>query len=179
VKGYLTSYFSLFESRPDTAPVVDAVEIPSIQRDYAHGRSGAKVAEIRRGFLEVLLGAVAGGNPIGLDFVYGKVADERTLQPLDGQQRLTTLFLLHWYIASAADALKQGDPWTRFSYATRASAERFCHKRAAHPLPFPLPDHHAVPSDWITDQPWYLHTWRLDPSIDSMLVMVDAIHTER
>ncbi len=137
------------------------------------------MAEIRSSFLEVLLGAVAGGKPVGLDFVYGKVADERTLQPLDGQQRLTTLFLLHWYIASAADALKQGDPWTRFSYATRASAERFCHKLAAHPLPFPLPDHHAVPSDWITDQPWYLHTWRLDPSIDSMLVMVDAIHTER
>jgi hypothetical protein len=36
--------------------------------------------------------------------VYGDVR-AGVLQPLDGQQRLTTLFLLHWYVASRADKL--------------------------------------------------------------------------
>ena len=36
--------------------------------------------------------------PIELDFVYGSIIID-TFQPLDGQQRLTTLFLFHWYFA--------------------------------------------------------------------------------
>ena len=32
------------------------------------------------------------------------------------------------------------------------------------------------PSAWITDQPWYVYPWRQDPTISSMLVMLDAIH---
>ncbi|MEJ2457695.1 MAG: M3 family metallopeptidase [Novosphingobium sp.] len=31
-------------------------------------------------------------------------------------------------------------------------------------------------SAWIEDQPWFMYTWRLDPTIQSMLVMIDAIH---
>ena len=30
--------------------------------------------------------------------------------------------------------------------------------------------------NWIQDQPWYLFLWRHDPTIQSMLVMLDAIH---
>ncbi len=39
-----------------------------------------------------------------------------------------------------------------------------------------LPDGEAEPSEWIKDQPWYLFLWRHDPTIQSMLVMIDAIH---
>ena len=28
----------------------------------------------------------------------------------------------------------------------------------------------------VTDQPWYFRSWRLDPTIQSTLVMLDAIH---
>lgn len=35
-----------------------------------------------------------------------------------------------------------------------------------------------MPSAWIIDQPWYLHVWRNDPTIQAMLVMVDAIRNE-
>ena len=31
------------------------------------------------------------------------------------------------------------------------------------------------PSKWITDQSWYLHLWRFDPTIHAMLVTLDAI----
>jgi hypothetical protein len=173
VKGYLTSYAGLFEKQSSGAPSVGSIEIPLIQRDYAQGRPGARVEEIRVSFLEVLLEAIAGGEPVGLDFVYGKVKGA-AFHPLDGQQRLTTLFLLHWYLASVAGRLEAGAAWTRFSYATRPGARLFCERLAANPLP----QGENVPSAWIIDQAWYLHVWRADPTIQAMLVMIDAIHKE-
>lgn len=173
MKGYRTSYAGLFNAQPGGAPAVGSIEVPLIQRDYAQGRMDTQVAEIRATFLEVLLDAVAGGEPVGLDFVYGKI-EGTTFRPLDGQQRLTTLFLLHWYLASAAGRLDPEAPWTRLSYATRASARLFCQRLAASPLP----GGEAKPSAWITDQAWYLHAWRADPTIQAMLVMTDAIHQE-
>jgi hypothetical protein len=134
-----------------------------------------KVDEIRATFLEVLHDALAGPNPqrVSLDFVYGEI-DQGTLRPLDGQQRLTTLFLLHWYIAARAGTRDGTAPWSRFSYSTRQSARRFCERLVA-----------AVPpsdvkrlSEWIIDQSWYLFVWRHDPTIQAMLVMLDAIHEQ-
>lgn len=173
MKGYLTSYVGLFQAHPTGAPGIGRIEIPLIQRDYAQGRPGPFVEEIRTSFIEVLLDAIAGGEPVGLDFVYGKV-EAGTLHPLDGQQRLTTLFLLHWYLASGANRLDPDAAWARFSYATRPSARRFCQRLVANALPKDEP----VPSAWITDQEWYLHVWRNDPTIQAMLVMIDAIHDE-
>jgi hypothetical protein len=173
VKGHLTSYVGLFEAQPGGVRSISSIEIPLIQRDYAQGRPGAWVEEIRVSFLEVLLDAIAGGEPVGLDFVYGEI-EGATFHPLDGQQRLTTLFLLHWYLASAGNRLDAGAAWTRFSYATRASARLFCQRLVANPLP----QDEDVPSAWIIDQAWYLHVWRTDPTIQAMLVMIDSIHEE-
>lgn len=173
MKGYLTTYAGLFEAQPGGVPGISSIEIPLIQRDYAQGRPSAWVEEIRIDFLAVLLDAVAGGEPVGLDFVYGKI-EGTTFHPLDGQQRLTTLFLLHWYLASAANHLHVDAAWTRFSYATRASARLFCQRLVANPLP----QDENVPSAWIIDQAWYLHVWRTDPTIQAMLVMIDSIHDE-
>lgn len=177
MKGYLTTFVRVFSERPEGAPEVESIEIPLIQRDYAQGRTGPVVEEIRTNFVEVLLDAVAGGQPEGLDFVYGKV-DRGVLQPLDGQQRLTTLFLLHWFLSSRAGQLEPQSAWTRFSYATRFSARRFCERLVENALPSPLPPSSKSPSEWITDQPWYLHVWRDDPTIKSMLGMIDAIAAE-
>lgn len=173
MKGYPTSYVGLFEALPGGGPDIRAVEIPLIQRDYAQGRPDERAREIRVDFLEVLLDAIAGSEPVGLDFVYGRI-EGTTFYPLDGQQRLTTLYLLHWYLASAAGCLDAGAAWTQFSYATRPSARLFCQRLAANPLP-PAAD---TPSTWITDQAWYLHVWHNDPTIQAMLVMVDSIHEQ-
>lgn len=173
-ESYVTSFAGLFTRREsDTGtPVVDRIEIPLIQRDYAQGRQGAAVEEIRTSFLDVLHSALAGEQaaPIGLDFVYGEVKDG-TLRPLDGQQRLTTLFLLHWYLAWRAGRLDDDWGWKRFSYATRPSARLFCER-----LVTATPAGADTPSEWLRDQSWYLYLWRYDPTIQSMLVMIDAIH---
>ncbi len=168
----IESYVGMF--RPDHADgaVVDRVEIPLIQRDYAQGRVGGKVDDIRRDFLDVLHAALRDehAEPVSLDFVYGEI-DGGVLRPLDGQQRLTTLFLLHWYLAARAGQLDADARWTRFSYATRPSAHRFCTR-----LSSAVPPPEAAPlSEWIRDQAWYLFVWRNDPTIEAMLVMLDAI----
>lgn len=164
-----TSYAGLFST--DGADAVTSIEIPLIQRDYAQGRTDGRVTDIRSRFLDVLYDAVAGDAKVGLDFVYGDV-EGGTLRPLDGQQRLTTLFLLHWYLGYRAEQLADRQPWMSFSYATRPSARLFCQRLT---LAAPPPDV-ADPAGWIVDQSWYLYVWRHDPTIQAMLVMIDAIH---
>ena len=132
-----TSFFALTaDGLADDGLAVERIEIPIFQRDYAQGRESDPVRRIRTDFLDVLRSALAGDapTPVGLDFVYGGV-DEGTLRPLDGQQRLTTLFLLHWYIASRSGHLAEEHGWKRFSYATRQSARMFCESLVEHLAP--------------------------------------------
>src|SRR5688572_29218468 len=106
---------------------IKKIEIPIIQRDYAQGRRDGETARIRGEFLDVLRNAVVDGDSVHLDFIYGEIKGD-TLIPLDGQQRLTALFLLHWYLGARAaveDAAKQ---FPALTYETRSSARTFCTK---------------------------------------------------
>ena len=109
------------------------IKIPIIQRDYAQGRNDDKAENIRNKFLEHIFEALKNNKELHLDFIYGSVTqtkkDEKDIKiftPLDGQQRLTTLFLLHWYFGESEKILKN------FSYETRASSREFCEKLAKH-----------------------------------------------
>ena len=73
------------------------IEIPKIQRDYAQGRDSEK--EVRKRFLDAIFESLSKNEPMEMDFIYGAIDEkEKVFTPLDGQQRLTTLFLLYWYI---------------------------------------------------------------------------------
>jgi hypothetical protein len=170
MRSLVTSYIGMFEHRISGVPTIHQVEIPLIQRDYAQGRDGAAVQRIRKSFLSALHQAITSDEPLSLDFVYGDVRDG-ILRPLDGQQRLTTLFLLHWYLAYRADRMKEMHRCGNFTYATRPSARYFCEELVRSRPPNPVADL----SEWIKDQPWYLYTWRHDPTIQSMLVMLAEI----
>lgn len=87
----------------DGTVVIQKIIIPIIQRDYAQGRLDADVTRVRKRFLQALRAAVT-ESPITLDFVYGDVDVNGVMTPLDGQQRLTTMFLLHWYAARRVNA---------------------------------------------------------------------------
>lgn len=163
-------YVAVFGHEIDDSTTISRIEIPLIQRDYAQGRETPDVEMVRAEFLDVLVDAISGGSSVGLDFIYGDVKDG-TLRPLDGQQRLTTLFLLHWYLASRIGILTPGLPWTNFGYATRPSARLFCERIVEHPAPVTTPDL----ASWITDQYWFQHLWIHDPTIQAMLVMITAI----
>jgi len=146
------------------------IEIPIIQRDYAQGREGEE--ELRENFLKFLLEAV-NGTPKELDFVYGSVRD-KILQPLDGQQRLTTLFLLHWFIAVKENKLNDElkNLLTKFTYETRTSSREFCidliNKRIIY-----NPEQNI--SELIIDSSWFFLSWKRDQTIKSMLIMLDDI----
>ena len=144
--------------------------IPIIQRDYAQGRKGSDVSRIRSRFLESLFKAVT-EKPVTLDFVYGDIDDEGNMTPLDGQQRLTTLFLLHWSAAKKGNVPKEEYGFLKkFSYETRYSARYFCIDLVDF-----NPEFKKAISKEIVDQAWFPLDWEKDPTISSMLVMLDAI----
>ena len=149
------------------------IEIPIIQRDYAQGREDKK--EIRTEFLNALYCSINEKTSIKLDFIYGSKLDN-TFQPLDGQQRLTTLFLLHWYAAlkesKLTDSIKEA--LTKFSYETRASSREFCSGLVNNCIN--IDNHVEKISDVIIDSSWFFLSWKKDPTIDAMLRAIDDIH---
>src|SRR5262249_41172276 len=125
--GERLSFAALFERHP-------VVRIPILQRDYAQGR--AVEAEVRVAFLQALRDALDKPKddptlPLDLDFIYGSLDSGGAFAPLDGQQRLTTLLLLHWYLATKdghmPDFVRKPAParGARFTYATRPSSREF------------------------------------------------------
>lgn len=146
------------------------VEIPIIQRDYAQGREGK--AAIRTNFLNALL-EVINDKKLELDFVYGSVKNS-VLQPLDGQQRLTTLFLLHWFVALKENQLDNTlkELLTKFTYETRTSSREFCIDLINKGVVY---NEEKNISEQIIDSSWFFLSWKRDPTIKSMLTMLDAI----
>ena len=152
-----------------------SIKIPIIQRDYAQGRKGK--GELRKSFLENLKQALDGKLPNGekvlkLDFIYGS-EKERTIFPLDGQQRLTTLWLLHWYVAMRAGKLSDAtDNLKKFSYETRISSREFC-EQLCNSENFKNFNEGKI-TDFITKQTWFYSAWKQDPTIQSMLRMLSG-----
>ena len=148
------------------------IEIPIIQRDYAQGRLGKEY--LRNNFLVNLKQALDHQLPepaLKLDFVYGS-EDEGKLSPLDGQQRLTTLWLLHWYVALMAGKLEEASVRLRnFTYETRISSREFC-RNLCIPQNFDEYDGRTGIVDFITSRTWFYSSWKQDPTIQSMLRMI-------
>lgn len=162
------------------------IEVPLIQRDYAQGRETEK--DVRDDFLKALHGALVlppghASLPLNLDFVYGSMEGGRSgsFLPLDGQQRLTTLFLLHWYTAWSDTQHPEFEKmlWdgrhSRFTYGVRPSSTEFFDELVRY-TPDIAPDEMSSVRKLVEDQPWFFLHWRLDPTIQSALVMLDAIH---
>lgn len=147
------------------------VVMPIIQRDYAQGREGKE--ELRENFLNSLHSAVMTGEKLELDFVYGDVR-KGIFKPLDGQQRLTTLFLLHWYAATKNPSVTNTENiLSKFTYETRTSSREFCNDLVTKGIVY---DESKVISKLIVDSSWFFLSWKRDPTIQSMLTMLDSIH---
>ncbi len=151
---------------------IKGIVIPIVQRDYAQGRDLPEVNRIRTRFLNVLYNALVENKPITLDFIYGNV-EEGKLIPLDGQQRLTTLFLLHYYVAMHEQIPFEEITFLKdFTYKTRISSRDFCEHLVIYKPDF----NQKNLSDQIKDQAWFLLEWDNDPTVQAMLLMLDAIN---
>jgi hypothetical protein len=165
------------------------IVIPIIQRDYAQGRKDKSY--VRKGFLEQLGKALdiisckdINDKIAELDFVYGteyrikqqKGREQIELFPLDGQQRLTTLWLLHWYVAFKSENLIQDDvknTLLNFSYETRTSSREFCESLCNIKLNKDVTDI----KEYIIQQTWFYAAWNQDPTIQAMLRMLEGTDT--
>lgn len=153
--------------------------IPVIQRDYAQGRPDK--AFVRKRFLTSLMNALDPDihQNLVLDFIYGSEENNR-FYPLDGQQRLTTLWLFHWYLAYINDKFKDTENLVskilnKFSYETRTSSSEFCanickmHHSDYRPE---IDSENNRIINRITNQRWFYSAYNQDPTISSMLVML-------
>lgn len=153
--------------------------IPVIQRDYAQGRPDK--AFVRKRFLTSLINALDPeiNQNLVLDFIYGSEENNR-FYPLDGQQRLTTLWLFHWYLAYINDKFKDPENQVskilnKFSYETRTSSSDFCANLCKINHSY---DRHEINGEnnsiinRVTNQRWFYSAYNQDPTISAMLVML-------
>lgn len=174
--------------------VKDRITIPTLQRDYIYGASTEKTETVLSNMLDTFKTALESGKEETLDFVYGSESKAKEFMPLDGQQRLTTLYLLHYYaalIANHPDGFTDEDDdkifatLDRFSYATRNSTIAFCtqllivkHKALREVVLHSDIDAKNVISEYLKDLDDFRGAFYTDPSIMSMMVVLDRIHNK-
>ena len=150
------------------------IVVPKIQRDYVQGRENKTVEKNREEFVKELIGSLAENKPMSLNFVYGTIQNSNEFIPIDGQQRLTTLFLLHLYVlAKKGDMDAIGKLQKQFSYQTRYTTNRFFEELAKDLPNLSKSDDF---SQAIRASGWYVTPWDNDPNILSCIVILGLIH---
>ena len=204
-KNIRTSFIKLISSSLQPDDICDKIIIiPEVQRDFAFGRTDKKSTEKRIGFIDSIFEALESNKELPMTFVYGALDDDRFF-PLDGQQRLSILFLLYWYFCpeDQIGIFKKGDQ-LRFVYEVRQFAKDFCRRIVDHSASnildkendvktffeekidaSSLPEKkkieqkrnlHIKLSDIIKNENWFIDSWTSDPTVSGMLVFLDAIH---
>lgn len=169
----LTSFWNLVKEK--------TIVIPIIQRDYAQGRFGQEY--LRERFLKQLFQALESEKALVLDFVYGRY-ENNILYPLDGQQRLTTLWLLHWYLSLCTGSLESDrEALSHFSYSTRISSRTFCEKLCSIKYEYNRKTGAEYNREenivaFIRNQHWFYTSYEQDPTIQSMLRMLGGTTKE-
>ncbi len=165
------------------------IVIPQIQRDYAEGRETESVEKKRTSLLQDMLDVAFDPNKsLSLDFVYG-ITSQNVFKPLDGQQRLTTLFLLHWLLGRKGDIVDNSGH-SLFVYETRETSKDFCHwlmtldpldiipeweeSACAAELPDPTDGHIPSLLEHFMSKDEFKWEWHIDPNIRSMIVVLET-----
>ena len=185
------NYSNLFEEKitydKDREVLITKCVIPKIQRAYAQGRREEDY--VRANLLEEVFSCLYDCREMDLNFVYGAVhkqdePEKYTFEVIDGQQRLTTLFLLYWYIGNR-ELPRDSEAYeklvanlAKFVYETRATATDFCHYLANFKAYGLASEGEEVPypSTAIKDAKWYFRSFDKDSTIEGMLRMLDDMH---
>ena len=215
-KQFLTEEVELISNDGSVSRVkIDKISIPMIQRDYAQGRkyrnekTGLSELNVAgKKFIKEIFSTLLSDSEndlLELDFIYGSIVKENgngsgkicnLFSPLDGQQRLTTLFLLYWFVGGTELSQDEKQNLARvlenFVYMTRSSSKIFCNQLVAelnlNNIEFLLIQKatfedgvEITPAIDITTQiknlSWFHDSYKLDPTVLSMLNMLDEIQT--
>ena len=94
------------------------------------------------------------------------------LVPLDGQQRLTALFLIHWYLSRKMGSDENLDVLKRFKYKTRKSSLSFIYLICSDITI----DFTKEIDDQIKNLENFSNTWLDDPTVNSLIEVLKTIH---
>ena len=152
------------------------IQVPYYQRDYAQGRiDNGRIDNIRKVFVEEMYGAIMGFNnkECHLGLVFGSYDEnEKVFIAVDGQQRLTTVFLLYWYVAWRENKLNDyKEKLLNFSWDTRSYSSQFVE------LLFKIQPSNKV-IDAIKTNSYYFSVWENDPTVKGMLTMIEEIEKQ-
>ncbi len=157
------------------------VVIPGIQRHYVQGANNPKAESVRKLFIKEIFTAIEEKqNEFNLHFIYGPINTdgEDSFVPVDGQQRLTTLWLIARYAAEKAEPSDRKDLLSllsRFTYEDRINAKRFCQALTCEDSRW---DFTQDPNPDILCQDWFVDYWKEDETVASMIRMLSTIHEE-
>lgn len=104
--------------------------IPAIQREYVQGFNEENINQIRNKFFDDIFCSLAANDSdkkLKINIIYGYVDKKHnTFYPVDGQQRLTTLFILHWFLWIKSENINEEFFRDKvFSYEIRSTADLF------------------------------------------------------
>lgn len=162
----MNSFYKAFKDK--------TIVIPTIQREYVQPLSETVLA----GFVDTLIKAYTVNDESeitkshkDLNYIYGigNIQDEE-FEPIDGQQRLTTLWLIHLLIASRNGISLP----ISLDYQTREASSNFCKVLATNAEEVLATD--KIPSKEILDAKWFIGLWEHDITVASILKALDMIH---
>ena len=160
--------------------------IPDLQRDYCWGTQNKDRIELVSNFVKNIKenGFRKNETELNLGLIYGYEVPIGHIQLCDGQQRITTLFLLLGMVNRNCNNAFQAqlisktelddDKEPYLQYAIRESSLYFLSDLV---VSFFLKSDISLVDD-IKKQPWYFKDYDLDPSIQSMLSAMRIIESE-
>ena len=156
--------------------------IPLLQRDYVQGGR----LDVIDPFLNKLIDAIGKEQTqINLEYIYG-YNTENGFVPIDGQQRLITLWLLHLYIYA-----KNNKPLSvELKFESREFADNFCTQLRDSLCGILNPDDSSEEENTtkevdfslerkITNCKWFISGWLLDTTVRNMLKTLQLIDDKK
>lgn len=169
-----------------TASIFDALcNQEALHLDFMYGKLEGKqnfeMLEKNKQSIESLLSSIK-TYAIGLHLHVEYKAEKQstssteliTFIPLDGQQRLTTLFLIHWYLAAKAGETEALTRFANFTYSTRQSSKKFLEFLCYPEFVCLLSDKKSI-RNAIENHELFFPFWKKDPTVHSMLFILETI----
>ena len=140
----------------------EKVVVPIIQRDFVYGSK----EENSKKFIGDILGGLNESLSVNFGFIYGYHNKDKTVfYVIDGQQRLTILYLLQQYLYWKGSEQKS---LFTLAYEVRSTTQDFLTKLSQR---LELKNAKNIESST-----FFQKEWNDDPSIKAMLAMLDIIH---
>ena len=164
----LSSFWELFHNETYQ---IKKILIPNIQRNYVQGNNKTIITKLIKDIFDAL---EDDNKYINLDIIYG-INNEANFIPIDGQQRLTTLFLLYWYVFSKANKYELINE-IDISYENKESSKKFFELLKDKEV---LADEKGDILQKIQDSTkYYKAKWSKDITIQSALKTLEQIQNE-